>query len=97
MATLFRFIFRLSLLALGLVFAACLLLLMVIGFVLWSARAVWFKLTGQAVKPFVMRMNPRAGFGQVYRAAGFRARSGTRSAPSGDIVDAEVKVIKTSY
>ena len=88
----FRLIFRLSLLALGLVFATFLLLLMVLGFALWGARAVWFKLTGQAVKPFVMRMNPRAGFGQVYKAASSR----TRAAQSGEIVDAEVKVIKTS-
>lgn len=92
MPTLFRFIFRLSLLALGFVFAACLLLMMVIGFALWSGRAVWLKLTGKAVTPFVMRMNPRAGFGQVYRAASSR----TRAAQSGEIVDAEVKVIKTS-
>ena len=92
MRFIFRLIFRLSLLAIGLVFAACLLLLMVFGFALWSARALWFKLTGQAVKPFVMRMNPRAGFGQVYKSANSR----TRSAQSGEIVDAEVKVIKTS-
>ena len=79
-------------LALSLVFAAMLLLLVVIGFTLWGLRSVWRKLTGQVVTPFVMRMNPRAGFGQVYRAASSR----TRAAQSGEIVDAEVKVIKPS-
>jgi flagellar biosynthesis protein FlhB len=92
MPTLFRFIFRLLLVVFGLVFAVSLLVFVVLGFALWSLRALWFKLTGQAVKPFVMRMNPCAGFGRVYRAANPQSRS----AHMGEVVDAEVKVIKNS-
>jgi flagellar biosynthesis protein FlhB len=87
-----RFFSRLALVVLGLVFAASLLVFVVLGFALWSLRALWFKLTGRAVKPFVMRMNPCAGFGRVYRAANPQSRS----AHMGEVVDAEVKVIKNS-
>lgn len=51
----------------GLIFAASLLVVILVLLIVWALRALWFKLTGRAVKPFVMRMNPRAGFERMFR------------------------------
>jgi hypothetical protein len=67
MQIVFNFLIRLALLAAGLVFAASLALIAVVLMLLWGARAVWCKLTGQPINPFVVRMSPRAGFGNVFR------------------------------
>jgi hypothetical protein len=64
-----KFVVRLLLLAAGLVFALSLLVVMLVLLVLWSLRALWCKLTGKPILPFAMRMNPRAGFEQVFRPA----------------------------
>lgn len=81
MQSVFQFIIRLILLMAGLVFAASLLVALLVVFFFWTLRRIWAKLTGQPTTPFVMRMDPRAGFGQVYSAA-FRGRRGVGPAPS---------------
>jgi flagellar biosynthesis protein FlhB len=67
MDIIFKFLVRALLVVVGLVFAASLIIVMLVLLVLWSLRAVWCKLTGQPINPFVMRMNPRAGFDRVFK------------------------------
>jgi flagellar biosynthesis protein FlhB len=62
-----NFLLRLLLVIAGLIFAVSLAVAMVILLLVWAVRALWFKLTGRSVSPFVMRMNPLAGFEQVFR------------------------------
>jgi hypothetical protein len=64
-----KFLLRLLLVVAGLIFAFSLLVVMIVLLALWGLRALWGKLTGRPVNPFVMRMNPRAGFDQVFRQA----------------------------
>jgi hypothetical protein len=67
MQAIFNVLLRLILLVAGLVFAASLLFVAVLFMLLWGLRAVWARLTGQPVSPFIMRVDPRTGFGQVFR------------------------------
>jgi hypothetical protein len=98
MQMIFSVLLRLVLLAAGLVFAASLLFVAVLLLALWGLRAVWARLTGQPVVPFVMRVDPRTGFGQVFRgqarvppvAAGDPGPSG-RVERLPDIEDVEIK------
>lgn len=64
-----KFLLRLLLIAVGLIFALSLLVVMIMLLALWSLRALWGKLTGQPVNPFDMRMKPRVGFDRVFRQA----------------------------
>ena len=34
----------------------------------WGLRALWARLTGRPVTPWVMRMDPRTGWSTVYRS-----------------------------
>jgi hypothetical protein len=72
-----NFLLRVLLVLVGLIFALSLLVVMIVLLALWGLRALWGKLTGRLVNPFVMRMNPRAGFDQVFRQA-------DRSSPAAD-------------
>lgn len=76
MEFIFKLILRLVLLAAGLAFALCLLVAAAALLAVWGARAGWARLTGRPITPFVFRMDPRAGFGRVYRGAGERAATG---------------------
>ncbi len=98
MQTLFTFLIRLVLLAAGLVFAASLLVVMTLVASAWGLRYAWARLTGRPVTPFVFRMDPRAGFGQVYRGRWQgQATSAAASPPRpdrrelGDVTDVEIK------
>jgi hypothetical protein len=64
-----KFLSRLLFVVAGLIFALSLLVVMIVLLAVWGLRALWGKLTGRPVNPFVMRMNPRAGFDQVFRQA----------------------------
>ncbi len=64
-----NFLLRILLILAGLIFAASLIIVMLVLLFSWSLRALWFKLTGRPVLPFVMRMNPRTGFEQVFKKA----------------------------
>jgi hypothetical protein len=67
MQTVFNFFIRVLLLAAGLVFAVSLAVVATALLALWGVRAVWCKLTGQPINPFVVRMRPGAGFDTVFR------------------------------
>ena len=67
MQAIFNVLLKLVLLVAGLVFAASLLFVAVLFMLLWGLRALWARLTGQPVSPFIMRVDPRTGFGQVFR------------------------------
>ena len=64
-----RVLVRIVVLAMGLVFAASLLLVVMALAGLWGLRALWAKLTGQPMTPWVMRVNPSSGWQQASRAA----------------------------
>jgi hypothetical protein len=64
-----RFLVRVLVLAMGLVFAASLLLVVGVLAVLWGVRALWSKLTGQPLAPWVMRVHPSAGWRRASKAA----------------------------
>ena len=91
---LMTFLLRLVLIAAGLIFAASLAVAMALMLVIWCVRAVWAKLTGRPVMPFIIRIDPRGGFDRMYR----RAQQAKRPAPGapaksaiGDVTDVEVK------
>lgn len=64
-----RFLVRALVLAMGLVFAASLLLVVVALAFIWGMRALWAKLTGQPMAPWVMRVNPGTGWSRASQAA----------------------------
>ena len=90
------FLLRLVLLAAGLLFAASLLVAVAFLLVLWGLRAVWATLTGRPVSPLTIRIDPRGGFGRVYRRGPRPARPPSGAPPpeqrdSGDVTDVEPK------
>ena len=98
MDIIFKFLVRALLLVVRLVFAASLLIVMVVLLILWSLRAVWCKVTGQPINPFIMRMNPRAGFESVLRRRAERNESfndepASKPQRSGmdDVTDVQIK------
>ena len=68
MPTLMTFVLRLFLLIAGALFAASLAVAIVLMLTVWTLRAAWARLTGRPVLPFVVRIDPRAGFERMYRA-----------------------------
>ncbi len=89
-------LFRLVLLVAGLVFAASLAVALLAVLALWGLRAIWAKLTGRPVVPFVMRIDPRGGFGRVYRPSASESRTPRADAIQpghniGDVTDVEPK------
>ena len=78
-----NFLGRLLFIAVGLVFAASLAVAFALMLTVWVVRAGWAKLTGRPVVPFIIRMDPRRGFEQMYR----RAEEGSRT-PRADSVRA---------
>lgn len=96
MQTLFNILVRLVLLVAGLVFAASLLVAIVLMVVAWSLRYAWARLTGQPVSPFVVHIDARDGFNRMYRRPGQGApppaeptRTGRRELA--DVTDVEPK------
>jgi len=96
MAMVMRIVLRLLLLAVGVAFVAGLVALMLVFAAIWALRALWARLTGQAVTPWTMRVDPRAGWSRFSRPS---ARSGgtPRAARQrlvenvADVVDVKVK------
>jgi len=62
LSKLIRLALRLLLLGVGLVVAAGLLCLLLTFASVWGLRALWAKLTGRSVTPWVMRVDPRTGW-----------------------------------
>jgi hypothetical protein len=89
MASLFSFVLRFVLLLAGLVFAISLALALAVLLLGWGLRSLWARLTGRRVAPFVMRIDPREGFGQVYRRAGGAPRGAATTLD--DVTDVEPK------
>jgi hypothetical protein len=83
MLTLLRCCLRLGLFAVGLVLVAGMVALFTLVLALWSVRAVWLKLTGRPVAPFVMRFGAR----DVFRRAA--ARPSPRAVA--DVIDVEAR------
>ena len=64
-----RFMVRMVVLSLGfLVVASLLLVLLAVG-LLWGLRALWAKVTGQPMAPWIMQINPGAAWMRASRAA----------------------------
>ncbi len=93
MNTVIKFLLRVLFVAAGLIFALSLMVVMAVLLVLWGMRALWCKMTGQPVNPFVMRMSPRSGFDQVFKQADRSTTPLRRPPRSGmdDVTDVEPK------
>ena len=90
-----RVLISLLMLGAGLIVAASLLAALLVLVAAWGLRAGWARLTGRPVTPFVMGIDPRAGFGRVFRQRAWApspapaARStGARLRPA-DVTDVE--------
>jgi uncharacterized membrane protein len=96
MPAVFSFLFQLFAVAAGLVFAASLAVAFVLLLAAWGLRAAWARLTGRPVAPFVMRIDPLAGFGRVVRRGEPSSRTPRADAAGGrlrtaDVTDVEPK------
>ena len=93
----FRALWRIVLLALGLVFVASLVFATALVFALWSLRSLWARLRGQPVAPMAFRFSPGAQWGRFYAGAKAappdEAASGQRRTPDAvqDITDVVAK------
>ena len=90
------FLLRLFLIVAGLLFGASMAVAAVLMLALWGMRAVWAKLTGRPVMPFIMGINPRSGFERMYRKAeqGRRTPRADAVRPArkvGDVTDVEAR------
>ncbi len=81
LAGLIRLLVRVALVAAGLVMFASLLLAALVLALSWGLRAVWARITGRPVTPWVMRMDPRSGWSAVYRSGQARWGGGAGAAP----------------
>ncbi len=86
---------RVILVLVGLVVAASLVVAGTLLFAAWGARAVWARLTGRPVTPFIVRMHPFGAFDQMRRGRPEAARA-ARAEPTpparreiGDVTDVE--------
>lgn len=91
MQTLLNFLIRLLVLSAGLVVATGLLAVVVLFAAFWGLGSVWARLTGRPVTPFVMRVDPRAGFGRMHRTAADPAPVRREGGDLGDVTDVEAK------
>ena len=88
MPSFMTFLLRLFLLFAGLLFAASLAVAAMLMVALWGVRAIWAKLTGRPMAPFVIRIHPRRGFERMYPRPEPMAR---RHAQVADVTDVEPK------
>ncbi|MCM2296038.1 hypothetical protein [Rhodoferax sp.] len=82
-----RWILRLGLLAAALIFMASLLFAASLVLMLWLLRALWAKLTGRPVQPWVFRMNRADLWQRAYRST---TPGASRNQMPMDVIDAEV-------
>jgi flagellar biosynthesis protein FlhB len=80
-----KFLIRFLLIIAGLIFAASLVIVMMVLLAAWGLRALWCKLTGQPVNPFAMRMDPRSGFERVFKQDGRQSQGSDK--PSRRVVE----------
>ena len=94
-----RLALRLVLVGVALVFAASLLVVVMLLASAWGVRAAWARLTGRPVTPWVMRVDPGAGWQSVFSAGERwqgRPRDAAEPAARGrpdllDVTDVQVK------
>lgn len=79
--TLTRWMVRLVLLAVGIVFFLSLLSVAVLLAAVWGVRALWAKLTGRTVAPWVMPMRGASSWAQMYQRAGSMGARSTETDP----------------
>lgn len=79
---------RLGLLLAGLVFFASVLAVGLLLLSLWLLRALWAKITGKPVQPWVFQMMRRPPWQQGGRGSGF---GGAPQPSTDDVIDAEVR------
>lgn len=104
-----RWSLRIGLMLIGLVFFVSLLAVAAVLALVWGVRALWARLTGRPVTPWVMRMRPQAGWQTVYRSgAQWMAQTGpsARSAepygasrghgvlPAADVTDVQPREVR---
>ena len=63
-----RLMLRLIVIASGVVVFLCVLAAAMLLALVWGARAVWARITGQPVMPWAMKLDPRSGWSTVYRS-----------------------------
>jgi len=80
-----NFLLRLVLFLIGLVFAASLAVAVVLLALVWGVRYGLARLTGQPVRPWVMRFDPRHGFDR------FRAASPPTAPTAADVAAARAR------
>ncbi|OUL99959.1 hypothetical protein [Variovorax sp. JS1663] len=80
-----NFLLRVVLFLLGLVFAASLAVAVLVLAAVWGLRYGWARLTGQPVRPWVMRFDPRHGFDR------FRAASRPAEPTAADVAAAKAR------
>jgi hypothetical protein len=96
MPTFLSFVVRVFLVAAGLLFTASLAVAFVLMATAWTVRIAWARLTGRPVMPFMMRIDPRAGFDRMYRRPSQRSRTPRADAIQsgaklGDVTDVEAR------
>ncbi|MBV7539571.1 hypothetical protein [Acidovorax sp. sic0104] len=90
-ASVFRLIVRLLVVAMGVVLFLSLLAAVMVLALAWVLRAGWARLTGKPVTPWVMRMDPRSGFSTAFRSTQRWSSAGAQRAPEpGDGAEAPV-------
>lgn len=94
MQTVFGVIFRVLLLAAGLVFMASLFAAALLLLGGWLVRALWARLTGQAVRPWTFQVNRQAIWSRFSRAPEHSHSRQRDGADVVDVVDVEIKEIK---
>lgn len=88
---------RAALVLAGIVFFVCLLIVAALLLALWGVRALWARITGHPVAPWVFRVDPRARWGRFSQSmqSTQSSRPG-RSAPADrdDVIDVVPREIK---
>lgn len=93
-----NFILRIALWLAGLVFFLSLLAAASLVLLLWLVRALWAKLTGQAVRPWTFSVNRQAMWRRfepesprMHKATAGRSSQANRAAGDSDVIDVEPK------
>lgn len=77
MSTVVAWVLKAVLLVAGLVFALSLLVALLVLALAWALRALWARLTGRPVTPWVMRVDPRTAWSRMRPQAGPFAEGST--------------------
>lgn len=82
-SALLRLLVRLVLLAAGVLFFLSLLAAALVLAMVWGARALWARITGRPMAPWVLRVDPRAGWRAAQqRGAQWQGAAARGSAPA---------------